>query len=205
MSNVVASHEAEAPVSADAQRLAPLFAPLRIREVELRNRFVFQPHFTALGHIDGQPSDDLAAYYEERARGGAALIVTESQAIHMTGKMSRRFIHAWDPAVIPNLRKIADGVHAHGGRIFSQLTHAGHTSLEHPPHILWAPTQMPEPSSHFSTKAIDEDDIRTVIDGFAASARNAAEAGFDGVEVKIAHDGLLRSFASPHFNRRTDG
>ncbi|HEV7801876.1 MAG TPA: FAD-dependent oxidoreductase [Burkholderiales bacterium] len=205
MSNIVASHEAEAPASADAQRLAPLFAPLRIREVELRNRFVFQPHFTALGHIDGQPSDDLAAYYEERARGGAALIVTESQAIHMTGKMSRRFIHAWDPAVIPNLRKIADGVHAHGGRIFSQLTHAGHTSLEHPPHILWAPTQMPEPSSHFSTKAIDEDDIRTVIDGFAASARNAAEAGFDGVEVKIAHDGLLRSFASPHFNRRTDG
>jgi 2,4-dienoyl-CoA reductase-like NADH-dependent reductase (Old Yellow Enzyme family) len=205
MSNIVASHEAEAPASADAQRLAPLFAPLRIREVELRNRFVFQPHFTALGHIDGQPSDDLAAYYEERARGGAALIVTESQAIHMTGKMSRRFIHAWDPAVIPNLRKIADGVHAHGGRIFSQLTHAGHTSLEHPPHILWAPTQMPEPSSHFSTKAIDEDDIRTVIDGFAASARNAAEAGFDGVEIKIAHDGLLRSFASPHFNRRTDG
>jgi 2,4-dienoyl-CoA reductase-like NADH-dependent reductase (Old Yellow Enzyme family) len=181
-----------------------LFSPLKIRELELRNRFVFQPHFTALGHLDGQPSDALVAYHEERARGGVALIVTESMAIHPTGKMSRRFINAWDPAVIPNLRKITDAVHTHGAKIFSQLTHAGHTSLEHPPHVLWAPTQMPEPSSHFSTKALDEDDIRAVIDGFAASARNAAEAGFDGIEIKIAHDGLLRSFASPFFNRRTD-
>src|SRR5580704_7894153 len=182
-----------------------LFSPFQIRGVELRNRFVFQPHFTALGTLEGQPTDAHVAYHEERARGGVGLIIIESQAIHPTGKMSRRFINAWDPAVIPLLRSITDAVHSHGTRIFSQLTHAGHTSLEHPPHILWAPTQMPEPSSHFSTKAIDEDDIRSVIDGFAASARNAAEAGFDGVEVKIAHDGLLRSFASPHFNRRTDG
>ena len=74
-----------------------------------------------------------------------------------------------------------------------------------PPHIMWAPTQMPEPSSYHSTKAMDEDDIRAVIDGFAASARNMVDAGLDGVEIKVAHDGLLRSFASPFFNRRTDG
>ena len=46
---------------------------------------------------------------------------------------------------------------------------------------------------------------RAVIDGFAVSARNAIEAGFDGIEIKVAHDGLLRSFASPFFNHRTDG
>jgi 2,4-dienoyl-CoA reductase-like NADH-dependent reductase (Old Yellow Enzyme family) len=181
-----------------------LFSPFRIRDVELHNRLVFQPHFTALGTLDGQPTDALVAYHEERARGGVALIIFESQAIHPSGKMSRRFINAWDPAVIPLLRNITEAVHAHGTKIFSQLTHAGHTSLEHPPHIMWAPTQMPEPSSHFSTKAMDEDDIRTVIDGFAVSARNAVEAGFDGIEIKVAHDGLLRSFASPFFNHRVD-
>jgi 2,4-dienoyl-CoA reductase-like NADH-dependent reductase (Old Yellow Enzyme family) len=185
-------------------RFTALFSPLRLRRLELRNRFVFQPHFTALGTPDGQPSDAHVAYHEERARGGVALIVTESQAVHPTGKMSRKFINAWDPAVIPKLRAITDAVHAHGALIFSQLTHGGHTSLEHPPHILWAPTQMPEPSSHFNTKAMDADDIRAVIAGFAVSARNAVDAGFDGIEVKIAHDGLLRSFASPFFNRRTD-
>ena len=185
-------------------RFPHLFAPFCIRSVELRNRMVFQPHFTALGTPDGFPSDDLAAYHAERALGGVALIVTESQAIHPSGKMSCRFINAWDPAVIPGLRKVTDGVHAHGARIFSQLTHGGHTSLERPPHIMWAPTQMPEPSTHFTTKAMDADDICAVIAGFATSARNAIDAGYDGIEIKIAHDGLLRSFASPYFNRRAD-
>lgn len=173
--------------------------------VALRNRLVFQPHFTALGSLEGMPTDDLRAYHEERARGGVGLIVMESQAVHPTGKMSRRFINAWDPAVVLGLARIADAVHAHGAKIFGQLTHGGHTSLEHPPHIMWAPTQMPEPSSHHSTKVMDDDDIRAVIDGFAASARNLVDAGLDGIEIKIAHDGLLRSFASPFFNHRTDG
>ena len=54
--------------------------------------------------------------------------------------MSRRFVSAWDPEVIPlPAQAIADAVHAHGAKIFGQLTHGGHTSLEHPPHILWAP------------------------------------------------------------------
>ena len=196
--------ELEIPVAGGESSFPLLLSPFAIGKVTLRNRFVFQPHFTALGHIDGMPSDDHAAYHEERARGGVGLIVFESQAIHPTGKMSRRFVNAWDPNIIPRHRKMTDAVHAHGAKIFGQLTHGGHTSLEQPPHILWAPTQMPEPSSHFSTKAIDEDDIRAVIDGFATSARNLVDAGFDGIEVKVAHDGLLRSFASPFFNHRTD-
>ncbi|MBV9643941.1 MAG: FAD-dependent oxidoreductase [Verrucomicrobia bacterium] len=197
-------NERNAPPPIQTEQFPLLFSPFRIRGVELRNRFVFQPHFTALGTLEGQPTDAHVAYHEERALGGVGLIIIESQAIHPSGKMSRRFINAWDPAVIPLLRNITDAVHGQGAKIFSQLTHGGHTSLEHPPHIMWAPTQMPEPSSHFSTKAMDEDDIRAVIEGFAVSARNAGEAGFDGIEVKVAHDGLLRSFASPFFNRRTD-
>lgn len=182
---------------------ASLLSPFNLGRVALRNRMVFQPHFTALGARDGLGSDDLRAYHEERARGGVGLVIVESQAIHPSGKMSRRFVSAWDPASIPGLRRITDAVHSHGAKIFGQLTHGGHTSLEQPPHLMWAPTQMPEPSSHHSTKAMDDDEIRAVIDGFAISAANQIEAGFDGVEVKIAHDGLLRSFASPFFNRRT--
>ena len=197
-------NEKAQPLPREGSEFPMLFSSFQIRNVELHNRLVFQPHFTALGTLDGQPTDAHVAYHEERARGGVALIIFESQAIHPTGKMSRRFVNAWDPAAIPLLRNITDAVHAHGTKIFSQLTHGGHTSLEHPPHIMWAPTQMPEPSSHFSTKAMDEDDIHSVVDGFAVSARNAVEAGFDGIEIKVAHDGLLRSFASPFFNRRTD-
>lgn len=188
-----------------ATDFSQLFSPFSIRNVALKNRVVFQPHFTALGNLDGMGSDDLIAYHEARARGGVGLTVIESQAVHPTGKMSRRFISAWDPAVIPFYRRLTSSVQAHGTKIFGQLTHGGHTSLERPPHILWAPSQMPEPSSHFSTKAMDVEDIGATIEGFAMSAKNAVEGGFDGVEIKIAHDGLLRSFASPFFNHRTDG
>jgi 2,4-dienoyl-CoA reductase-like NADH-dependent reductase (Old Yellow Enzyme family) len=181
-----------------------LFTPTRIGTLELRNRFVFQPHYTALGTFDGMPTDRHAAYYEERARGGVGLIVMESQAVHPTGKMAGRFVHAWDPAVIGGYRRIADGVHRYGARIFGQLTHGGHTSLQRPPGTMWAPTQMPEPSSVHNTKAIDLADVAVTIAGFAASAVNARDGGFDGVEIKVAHDGLLRSFASPYFNHRTD-
>ena len=72
-----------------------LFSPFRIRGVALRNRVVFQPHFTALGGLDGMPSEDHVAYHEARARGGAGLTVFESQAVHPAGKMSRRFVSAW--------------------------------------------------------------------------------------------------------------
>ena len=70
MSDIAASGKATNSQQVNSRPPSMLFSPFKIRELELRNRFVFQPHFTALGHIDGQPSDDLAAYHEERARGG---------------------------------------------------------------------------------------------------------------------------------------
>ena len=108
---------------------AHLLSPFTVGRVTLRNRIVFQPHFTALGHADGMPSDDHVAYHEERARGGVGLIVFESQAVHPTGKMSRRFVNAWDPVIVPRMAKVADAVHLHGAKLFGQLTHGGHTSL----------------------------------------------------------------------------
>lgn len=181
-----------------------LFSPLRIRGVEVRNRVVFQPHFNALGDVHGMPTEDLTAYLEERAWGGAGLIVDGSMATMPEGQMSRKYVAAWDPRAVPLNRRTTDAVHAHGSTIFAQLNHGGHTSLEHPPPVLWAPTQMPEPSSPHTTRAMDRGDMVRAIEGFAVSTRNLVAAGYDGVEIKIAHDGLLRSFASPFFNRRTD-
>jgi 2,4-dienoyl-CoA reductase-like NADH-dependent reductase (Old Yellow Enzyme family) len=182
-----------------------LLEPLVLRPgLELRNRVVFQPHFTALGRRDGRMSAEHAAYLAERARGGVALAITESQAVHPTGRMNRHFVHAWDEGVVESYREVTAAVHAAGARVFAQLTHGGHTTALRPPDVLWAPTQVPEPSDVWSTKAMDEEDVRAVLAGFARAARNARAGGFDGVEVKVAHDGLLRSFASPHFNHRTD-
>ena len=181
-----------------------LWSPFQILDVELRNRFVMLPHFTALERWGGVPTEEQVAYYGERARGGVGLIVTGSQAIHPAGQMSPRFGRAWDPSIIPAYRRIVDEVHHHGAKLFGQLTHAGHTTLFKHPMVLWAPTQMPEPYSRYNTLEMGPAEIAAAIDGFAVSAGNLIAAGFDGIEIKVAHDGLLRSFVSPFFNRRTD-
>jgi len=181
-----------------------LFEPFSIRDVEIPNRIVFQPHFTALGTADGLPTDAHRAYHEARAAGGAGLLIFESMAVHPEGKMSRHFVDAWDPKVIEPFKEIVDAVHKYGSKIFGQLTHSGHTSLEHPTPIMWAPTQIQEPYTNFMPKPMGKSDIKATIEGFAISAKNVIAAGFDGIEIKIAHDGLLRSFASPFFNQRQD-
>lgn len=181
-----------------------LFKSLSIRNVEIPNRIVFQPHFTALGSADGVPTDAHRAYHEARAIGGAGLIIFESMAVHPEGKMSRHFVDAWDSKVIDPFTNIVNAVQKHGSKIFGQLTHSGHTNLEHPIPIMWAPTQIREPYTNFTPKPMGKTDIEATIQGFAVSAKNLISAGFDGVEIKIAHDGLLRSFASPFFNRRLD-
>ena len=180
-----------------------LLSPFALAGVTLRNRTVFQPHLTALGDLNGMPTDDLAAYHEERARGGVGLIVTESQAIHATGKISRGFSNAWDPAIIPGLGKVAAGVHAYGARILRSSPTAatprsstrriscGRRPKCRNPRAISAPRRSTTKTSAPSSLA-------------SASARNAIVAGFDGIEIKIAHDGLLRSFASAFFNHRTD-
>ena len=120
--------------AAQTERYPLLFSPFRIRGVELRNRFVFQPILRCSARLRASLPTPMWPITRS-ARGGVGLIIIESQAIHPTGKMSRRFINAWDPATIPLLQNITDAVHSHGTKIFSQLTHGSHTSLEHPPHI----------------------------------------------------------------------
>ena len=181
-----------------------LWTPFRLGGIELRNRFVMLAHWNGLEAPDGTPTEDLAAYYEARASGGVGLIVTGSQAVHPSGLMCPAYGRAWDREALPAYRRLVEAAHSNGAHIFAQLNHGGHTSLEHPPKELWAPTQMPEPHARYNTVEMGPGEIETVVEGFATSAANMREAGFDGLEFKVGHDGLLRSFVSPFFNRRED-
>ena len=181
-----------------------LWTPFRLRNIEPRNRFVMLAHWNGLEAPDGTPTEDLAAYYAARARGGVGLVVTGSQAMHPSGQMFPNYGRAWDRKAIPAYRRLVDAVHPRGAHVFAQLNHGGHTSLEHPPRKLWAPSQMPEPCGRYNTVEMGPAEIEAVVEGFAAPAANMREAGFEGVEIKVGHDGLLRSFVSPFFNRRED-
>lgn len=190
-------------MSVSQQCFKHLLSPHRIGNVEIKNRFVFLPHWPGYSR-DGMPTDTTINYYVERAKGGAGLIILESLAGHPKGQMSPGYVLAYDKKTIPSFSEMSKRIHDCGAKVFGQLTHAGHTMLSKPPQIMYAPTQMPEPSSRYNTKEMEIEDIKEVIHYFALSAETQREAGIDGVELKIAHDGLLRSFASPFFNQRDD-
>ena len=185
-----------------SEQFPHLFSPGKIGPVKILNRIVFLPHFPALALNFGQEYID---YYMERVKGGTGLLIIGSFAVSFEGKMSVGYPNGFDENIVPHYKKLGEEARTYGAKIFVQLTHGGHTTLTHPPQLLYAPTQMPEPCCYYNTKEMEIEDIKKVIDDFAFAAKLVKDGGLDGVEIKGAsHDGLLRSFISPYFNRRTD-
>lgn len=185
-----------------------LLSPFKIKKTEFKNRFIFLPHHTGYAYDHGYMENGLFSernvnHYVERAKGGAAAVII-SQNVDPYSQMSPRYVLGYDMRNKENFKKLADEVHKYGCRVITQLNHGGHTSLLNPPQLLFAPTQMPEPYCHFNTKELEKDEMDMIKEYYVNSAAFQKELGWDGVELKIAHDGLLRTFVSPFFNHRTD-
>ena len=180
-----------------------LFEPLPLRGVELPNRVVLLPHVTFYAERQ-RPSSRHRHYYEERARGGVGLIVTESQVVHPTGGHGK-CVDAGNRDAMLAWRETIEAVHAHGSRFFAQLTHHGIEAFT-PDTLLpqWAPSAVANPAVREIPKPMTLGEIHEAQDAFRRAAGYAVEAGFDGVELKVGHDGLLRTFLSPFYNRRKD-
>jgi mycofactocin system FadH/OYE family oxidoreductase 2 len=181
-----------------------LLSPIKIKNVSVRNRVVFLPHLTFYASENREPTERHRYYYAERARGGVGLIVTECQAVHPTGG-HMKVVDASDRHRVLQWRDTISECRDHGAKIFTQLTHFGNQTFNRFNWLpLWAPSDIPDASVRNMPKAMEREDIEATVKSFAISAAYAREAGFDGVEIKVAHDGLLRQFLSPYFNRRAD-
>ncbi len=185
-----------------------LFAPIRLGNVTLKNRIIFLAHWTNYGNNhgyqeDGLASERLAMHYIERAKGGAGLVCV-TQSVSPTGQMGRTMVNAHDPRNEKVFRKMCSEIHKYGGKVFGQFNHCGHTSCMQRPPLLYAPTQMTGPHCYVNTKELELDEMEIIKQYYVQAAVYEKEWGFDGVELKIAHDGLLRTFISPYLNRRTD-
>ena len=110
--------------------LKHLFSPVRINQMELKNRAVMPAMLTSYGTTDAGVSDRLIQYLACRARGGAGLILTEVCAVDPRGRLSRNEIGIWSDDFIPGLAKISDAVHTEGGKVGVQLHHAGRETAE---------------------------------------------------------------------------
>ena len=130
--------------------LTRLFSPLRLRDIEIRNRILSTGHQTYLAK-GGVPSDDLIAYHEARARGGTGLIIVEAARFHETTLTDSPEIVVTSDDCIPGYRRLAEAVRRHGCRIFGQLSHSGrctrrlHSGLRG---VAYAPSSVPDNRFH---------------------------------------------------------
>ncbi|MBC8220051.1 MAG: FAD-dependent oxidoreductase [Proteobacteria bacterium] len=181
-----------------------LFSPIELRGHPLRNRIVFGAH-TANMSEQGLPGKRHLAYYRERAKGGAAMLVIEPMPVHPAAVLTRgNFRHSSDE-VIPHFRKITDAVHAEGALILQQLYHVGqHGDSDNSYHANWSPSGLPSYHDSDGSHTMLETEIEETIEGFVQAARRCRDAGFDGVEVWAAYHGLVDQFWTPWSNLRTD-
>jgi 2,4-dienoyl-CoA reductase-like NADH-dependent reductase (Old Yellow Enzyme family)/thioredoxin reductase len=181
-----------------------LFKPLTLRHKTLRNRIVFGAHTANMSEM-GLPGERHRAYYEERARGGAAMIVVEPVPVHRTAVLTRgNFRHSTDE-IIPYFRKVADAVHEHGTVICHQLYHVGqHGDFDNSYEPNWSPSGLPSFHDSDGSHAMTESEIEEVIEGFVQAARRAKQSGFDGIELFAAYNAIIDQFWLPFNNRRDD-
>lgn len=198
-----------------------LFDNVRLGPYTLRNRIVLPPLTRSRSSQPGNiPNDLMADYYRQRT--GAGLMVTEGAQIEPRGQG-----YAWTPGIhspeqVEGWRRVTDAVHAEGGIIFLQLWHVGrvsHTSLQPGGAAPVAPSAIPADNVKVfietgpgqgalalpsPPRALTTAEVKELVQLYAQAARNALDAGFDGVEIHSANGYLVNQFISAHTNRRDD-
>ena len=174
--------------------------PITINTLTLRNRIVKAPCDTA-GAVDGAPDENMAEHYRQRSRG-TGLVIVEHEWILPEGMAHAKQLSIGDDRLIDAYRVLTDAVHGEGAAVFAQLSHAGARSRDSGLDAIAPSAETVWPQCH--PRAMDDEDIDRVINGFVQAAVRAKKAGFDGVQIHSAHGYLLNQFYSPLTNRRTD-
>jgi len=201
--------------------MTTLFDPFQLGDLELPNRLVMAPMTRSRASIDGIPTALMAEYYAQRASAG--LLVSEAVNISPMSNPFERAPGLWTPAQTNAWIPVTAAVHQAGGRIFAQLWHGGRIGAKG---ILdWKEPLSPSgvnddleslhvwallDNGHYvrisatPSRAMTTEDIHATINEYQTAAKNAVNAGFDGVEIHAANGYLPHQFLSPHVNRRTD-
>jgi 2,4-dienoyl-CoA reductase-like NADH-dependent reductase (Old Yellow Enzyme family) len=181
-----------------------LVSPVRCGPLELSGRIVSTAHQTSLveGHL---PTEDLVAYHEARAAGGAAAIFLEATAVHPTGLLTSHTLGGYLDGIAGGYERLARAVQRHGTKLLVQLFHGGREMFAAMPRAATvAPSAVPSARLRSEPRALTIAEIEELVQGFALSAACARDGGLDGVEISMAHGYLFAQFFNPLLNHRDD-
>jgi len=185
-----------------------LFEPVKIKNLELKNRFVRSATGDGCADKSGRVTEKHLKMFAELADGGVGLIITGISYVHTSGQISGTQLSIADDDCIAGLKSLTKTVHDRGARIAVQLFHGGRESakfLKEKGEIARGVSVIGnDPYFSGEYKALTGDEIREIIAAFGNAARRAQEAGFDAVQLHGAHAYLLSQFLSPFTNRRDD-
>lgn len=184
-----------------------LFQPIDLPNgVRLPNRLAIAPMTTWSGNRNGTVSDQELAYYKRRA-ALAGLFISACIAVSPTGLAFDHQFIAYDDAVLPRLKKLAEAMKSAGGKAILQIQHGGSEadrSLVNFNETVSASAVPPFSRPEDIPAELSQEEIETIIKEFGFATRQAIRAGFDGVEIHGANHYLIQQFVSAHFNQRTD-
>jgi 2,4-dienoyl-CoA reductase-like NADH-dependent reductase (Old Yellow Enzyme family) len=190
------------------ERYPNLFSPLKIGNVTVRNRIMQSAHAKAFHLRDGITNNRDIYYHAARAKGGIGLMITGNRLVHPSSNtFCRGFSYGYRKEMVERDAALTQSVHDFGSHIFAQLNHfgvMGEAEAMDDYRVLWSASNIKSPPFGEMAKAMERSDMDEVRDGWALSAEYARDAGFDGVEVHLAHSYLLQQFISPLYNKRKD-
>jgi 2,4-dienoyl-CoA reductase-like NADH-dependent reductase (Old Yellow Enzyme family)/thioredoxin reductase len=180
-----------------------IFKPLQIRNMVMPNRIAISGHHAGWWVDQGMPSEEFAAYIEERAKGGVGLFVIGCTS----PKPGSGWLENLSDDVIPRYQKCVEAGHRHGTPIIAQLCHPGFAPLPNAPLVLPRPTAEPIQPQYRGRNVKHEmsiDEIQDMVASFGLAAARCAAGGVDGVELH-SHEWFLHSqMINPYWNHRTD-
>jgi len=181
-----------------------MFEPCKINGLQLSNRFVRSATWEGLATDDGACTPELTDLMSGLAGGGVGLIISGHSYVSPEGKAGVRQLGVYKDKLIPGLQAMTTAVHENGGKIVMQLAHAGIVAASALTGMTPLAPSILDDIYEFAHQEMTSGDIGKVVADFAAGARRAQQAGFDGVQLHAAHGYLLSQFLSPYFNRRRD-
>lgn len=178
-----------------------LFTPLKIKNLEFKNRSVMPPMCMYSANQEGEVNDFHLVHYGARSIGGVGLIIQEATAVLPDGRITVNDLGIWSDKHVKGLKRIVDVIHMNGSVAGIQINHAGRKAkVEHP----IGPSAITYGGDYLMPKEMTKDDIKEVVGAFRNAARRANEAGYDLLEIHGAHGYLIFQFLSPLSNQRDD-